>query len=143
MYPVHGHHEVLHANPWVLAGASVGVGLLGILVAAFMYWRPGFENRALAKLTRPIYLVLYNKYWVDEIYGWLVVKPLWFLSAKFLYPIIDSGLIDRGLVDGTGKLAWALGSPLRRLQVGKTRVYGLLMLLGLAAILFLFLAGGK
>ncbi len=118
---------------------SVSVAVLGILVAGFMYWVPGFRNRILGLVMRPLYIVLHRKYWVDEIYDWLIVKPLYYLSLYPLYKGIDTYVIDRGLVDGTGWLARAGGRLARALQRGNTRTYALLMIAGLVLIFYLVL----
>ena len=63
------------------------------------------------------YRILYNKYYVDEIYNALFVAPLLFISRYVLWHVIDEGLID-GIVNGSASLARASGSRLRELQSG-------------------------
>ncbi|MGB9589985.1 MAG: hypothetical protein ACPL68_03785, partial [Candidatus Hydrothermia bacterium] len=134
----HPAHAV-EVNATTLIIISVSVAALGILVAGFMYWIPGFRNRILGLITRPIYTILYRKYWVDEIYDWIIVKPLYYISLYPLYKGLDTYTIDRGLVDGTGWLARAGGKLARALQRGNTRTYALLMLAGLVLIFYLIL----
>ncbi|MEO0192811.1 MAG: NADH-quinone oxidoreductase subunit L, partial [candidate division WOR-3 bacterium] len=126
-------------NSLTLIIISVSVAVLGILVAGFMYWRPGFRNRALSLILRPFYIIPYRKYWVDEIYDWVIVKPLYYASLYPLYKGIDTYIIDKGLVDGTGWLARAGGRLARAFQGGNARTYALLMLAGLVLIFYLVL----
>ena len=141
--PVWVHHHAHEPASLNLLLISVGAAGLGLLVAAFMYWRPGFRSELLAKLLRPLYVVLYRKYWVDEIYNALVVKPLWFLSAYPLYRGLDTWVIDRGLVDGTGYLFKGAGALARAFQRGNLRRYALFIVLGALAVFYLVILGGK
>ena len=68
-----------------------------------------------------IHTLSLNKFYVDEIYEWTVVKPTQFL-ADFAFWLIDRLLIDRVLVEGSGKLALGLGAGLRRGQTGALAV---------------------
>jgi len=140
--PVFAGTHPLHSvevNPTLLLLSSVSAGVLGIVVAGFMYWVPGFRNRALALIARPLYIILYRKYWVDEIYDWLIVKPLYYISLYPLYKGLDTYIIDRSLVDGTGWVARTGGRLSRALQRGNARTYALLMLAGLLIIFYLVL----
>ena len=57
----------------------------------------------------PIYTLLVNKYYVDELYAAVIVKPLTLISRTVLWRGVDEGLIDTGLVNGLGRVAQALG----------------------------------
>jgi NADH-quinone oxidoreductase subunit L len=78
---------------------------------------------------RKLYLTLLNKYWVDDIYDWLFVKPIKFLSTYLLWRFLDVIVVD-GTVNGTAKLMRGGGGVLRRLQSGYIRSYGAWILLG-------------
>jgi NADH-quinone oxidoreductase subunit L len=103
--------EALHEPPtaeYALMAASVGVAALGLLSAWWLYVRrPELPVRVASRL-RGVYQVLYNKYWVDELYDVIVVRPYRALS-RFTWRVIDDGLIDGVAVRGTGALV-KLGS---------------------------------
>jgi NADH-quinone oxidoreductase subunit L len=89
--------------------------------------------------TNPLHKLLLNKYYVDELYDALIVKPIYRLCL-WCAQIFDVKVID-GLVNGvaTAVVAWALG--LRRLQTGYVMNYALGMLVGAVALVaFLLMA---
>ena len=113
------------ARPRPGAGGHGGrpslAALLGLGLALFIYWRRHVTPEREAALGG-LYRLIYNKYYVDEIYLAAVVRPLHKLSDAFLWRIFDSRVID-GLVNGYGTLAAALGEVARRLQNGFARSY--------------------
>ena len=123
-------------NP-LLAGIAFLVALSGILVAWFIYGRrpaprttavDPFENQA-----KPIFEVLAHKWWVDEIYHFLIIRPYQWL-AGFTAGWFDQGLVD-GIVNDFGSVSRALAQVFRELENGFVRSYALMMLLGVVAIL--------
>jgi NADH-quinone oxidoreductase subunit L len=126
----------------VLVYISVAAGLGGILLAAVMYlWSPAIPE-AIAGALGPIYRLVLNKYYVDEIYGAAVVKPAVAGSRFVLWRGVDAGLID-GIVNGVGSRARDVGSILRRFQSGNIRSYAAWVLAGgVAVMLVMGLAGG-
>src|SRR5436305_6895933 len=60
----------------ILAGVAVTAGLIGFLVAFWLYLRQPGKPEQLAKSMRGVYTTLLNKYYVDEIYAALIIKPL-------------------------------------------------------------------
>ena len=79
--------------------------------------------------------MLINKYYVDEIYDWLIVRPIRWSSEKILWRGVDSGAIDSLMVDGTAGATASVGQVLRRMQSGYVRSYAAWVLLG--AVLWL------
>jgi NADH-quinone oxidoreductase subunit L len=84
---------------------------------------------------KPWQRVIYNKYYVDEIYDALIRKPLDFLSSAF-HKFLDIQLID-GLVNGVGSSVKAIGSSVRYLQAGNIGFYIMSMAMGVVLILLL------
>jgi NADH-quinone oxidoreductase subunit L len=86
----------------------------------------------------PVHRLLLEKYYVDEIYDFLFVRPIYRLSL-WLARIFDPAIID-GLVNGTATtvLAWARG--LRQVQTGFVMNYALGLLLGAVAVVAYLLA---
>ena len=108
---------------------SVAAGVAGIAVAWLMYIaRPGMADSLAAAFRLP-YQLIYNKWFVDEIYDAAVVKPVVGGSRVVLWKGVDSGLID-GSVNGVGSVARNIGSLLRMMQSGNVRSYATWVLLG-------------
>jgi NADH-quinone oxidoreductase subunit L len=76
----------------------------------------------------------YHKFYVDEIYKTLFVKPVYILSVLFK-SLVDNAIID-GVVNGVGVLVKESGTQLRKTQTGSIGFYVLFMILGLVTILF-------
>src|SRR6202011_2102257 len=101
---------------------SVAAGVLGILVAYIFYIaKPGLPD-SLANSLSGLYKLIYNKYFVDEIYNAAVVTPVVTGSRTVLWRGIDVGLID-GIVNGIGHRSRGVGNILRLLQSGNIRTY--------------------
>src|SRR5690606_13941577 len=79
--------------------------------------------------------VVYNKYYVDEIYDTIIRKPLDGLSNVF-YKFFDKQLID-GIVNGVGTSVKTIGSSVRYLQNGNIGFYVMSMVLGIVLIVLL------
>ncbi len=125
------HHSVSHATEYGLALLATLAAGAGIVVAALLYrFRPELAP-ALAAALRPLHRVLERKYWVDEIYGALIVMPLLWVSDRLLFRTIDAGLIDGLGVNGTAAAVRGLADRgLKFLQTGLTQSYVLMMIAG-------------
>lgn len=147
---------------WGLALLSAMAGALGILLAASMYIRRRIDPAELTERFRPIYTVLYNKYWVDELYGFIFVGGYRAFS-RLLDTVVDavvvhdrlfvrpfragtdllSGPFDLGVVDGAvngiADLIDRSSQTLRRVQTGYVRNYALSVLFGVVLVLVYFL----
>jgi len=88
---------------------------------------------------RPLYTLIFNKYYVDEIYAFLIVRPLLWISTNVLWHVVDEGVID-GVVNGSAHLARLSGRQVRRLQSGNTRSYASWVLIGVVGFTVLLLA---
>jgi NADH-quinone oxidoreductase subunit L len=121
---------------------STSAGLIGILLAYVMYVaKPGMAD-SVANSFGGLYKLVYNKYFVDEIYDAAVVNPTIAGSRVVLWKGADAGLID-GIVNGTGTTARGVGGILRRLQSGNVRSYATWVLAGsVLVIVALGIAGG-
>ena len=134
-----GHGEAAHAvslsTEWVLVVASVLVAVAGWLVARRFYMGPeAFEiPRALAARFPLLHKLLLNKYWVDEIYDALVVRPIHQLGI-FCWKFIDVFIIDTLWVNGSAFFVELTGDFMRFLQTGNVRNYALSVALGILLI---------
>ncbi|MGH7597881.1 MAG: proton-conducting transporter membrane subunit, partial [bacterium] len=127
-------HQGSFSLELALMALSVAVALAGIYLAYQIYLaKAGAADRWATRL-RGLYNLLAHKYYVDEIYEALFVRPLNWLSEKILWKIFDVKLID-GMVNGAAKLFGGLASLLRLWQTGIVQHYAVTLVLGLIIIL--------
>ena len=63
--------------PWyILSLVSVIAGLLGIYAAYLLYIKKVVSPEKIKSVFRPLYALSYNKFYIDEIYNYIIVKPL-------------------------------------------------------------------
>jgi NADH-quinone oxidoreductase subunit L len=118
---------------WLLAGTSVADALIGLFFAYLFYYKsPELPERITSKM-HGIYMMVLHKYYVDEGYGAIFVKPLLALSTVVLWRGVDQGVID-GLVNGAGTASQGVGNELRQMQSGNIRSYAAWVAIGGAAI---------
>ena len=113
--------------------SASGVALAGIYAAYAVYGRKSTVAEQVAAGAPAAYRVLWNKYYVDELYEALFIRPYVALS-DFFWHVIDSQIID-GAVNGVGELVGWFGGRLRRLQTGNVQTYALAMLLGAVCVI--------
>ena len=130
---------------------ALAVALVGWWIAVRLY-RSGEgrsavaadgEARAEAFVQRwpRLHSVLEHKFYVDEFYNFAIVRPLWSF-AKGLWRIADAWFID-GLVNGAGQLVSAAGRQARKFQNGDVQRYAAVTAVGVAALVYVFLAFGS
>lgn len=118
---------------WMLVLASVAVALAGIFIAWIFYIRnPRLPQRLVARFPS-LYRLLYNKYYVDEIYDAAFVNPT-VRGSEIIYDHFDLKVID-GALNGTASAASFIGKIMSYFQTGLIKDYALIFLAG--AILFL------
>ena len=113
---------------------SVAAGFSGI-AAAFLLPLP--RTAAALKVALPrIHSLVCHKFYVDEIYISLIIKPLRFVSVKIMYQLVDAGLIDGLLVNGSANASYTAGKALARAQGGRLDIYALVFAIGVALMLY-------
>ncbi|MGZ4859864.1 MAG: NADH-quinone oxidoreductase subunit L, partial [Candidatus Angelobacter sp.] len=117
----------------LLAGSSVGVAALGLVFAWLLYYKQRELPDKITSKVHGIYTMVLHKYYVDEGYGAIFVKPLLALSTVVLWRGVDQGVID-GLVNGAGAASQGVGNELRQMQSGNIRSYAAWVAIGGAAI---------
>jgi NADH-quinone oxidoreductase subunit L len=127
------HFHISHSPLPMLLGLSAGI--LGIALAYIMYVLSPNLPVILAKTFSPLYLVLYNRYWVDEIYNFIFVKGLKFISNWILFSFVDRFLIDFLIINVLRLLSYGIGLLFTKLQTSSVRTYALWIILG---ALFIF-----
>ena len=116
-----------------LLAPAVIVALIGFLTAWWFYIRRPDVPKKLAQSLHGLYELVLNKYFVDEIYLALIVRPLLWISTNVLWHIIDEGVID-GAVNGVAISAQGIGGEARRLQSGNARSYATWVVIGAVCI---------
>ncbi len=113
------------------------LGLLGIATAYVMYMAKPELPAILAARFGFIYRLLLNKYYVDELYDIIFVRPYRAL-ARGLWHVGDEGIID-GIPRGGSLIARGSAGGLVRLQSGSLAQYAFVMLIGLVVLISIFL----
>jgi NADH-quinone oxidoreductase subunit L len=129
-----GAESAAHALEIPMAVVAVVTALIGIFVAFWLYLRQPGKPEALAKSMHGVYTTLLNKYYVDELYAAVVVKPLMWISTNLLWKIADVAGID-GAVNGIATGTTAIGDASRHTQSGNTRSYAVWVVVGAIVII--------
>jgi len=160
-----GFVKPIHAD-YLTMGISTAIALLGIGLAYSFYI---MGNKILSADARArfafLYRLLYNKYYIDEIYEAALIRPCMRLadfSAKFDLDVVDGAVnlaayisvvaskvqswfdlyIVDGIVNMIANITWLCSAILRRLQTGSVQNYILIAFFGLAIIMLIKLIGG-
>ncbi|MBI4208590.1 MAG: NADH-quinone oxidoreductase subunit L [Deltaproteobacteria bacterium] len=119
---------------WTLVFVSVGIAAAGLFLARhFFLARPDAALKIQERFAR-LHRLLWNKYFVDEVYNRWMVRPLVSLSDRFLWRFFDAKIVD-GAVNGAGSLVRSVAQRLRAMQTGFVQSYAFSILLGLVLIL--------
>lgn len=124
--PQHKAHTVSHSTEYLLMGLSTALMIAMIVIAWVIY--KNYRTRETTGFAK----VLENKWYVDELYVKIIVRPLHSFGG-FLNNFIEKVIID-GLVNGTGRLVNYGSRQLRLLQSGQVGNYVLLMVLSMLVI---------
>ncbi len=137
----HAHHAS-HATEWALAGAAVAAMIAGFLGAYWLYVAsPDLPARIRGGLG-PVFRTVRDKYYVDQLYDAVFVRPLVAFSDRVLFRWIDAGLIDGLGANGTAQLVRAsAGRVLKYAQSGLAQGYLFAMVVGSAVVIAWLLAG--
>jgi len=159
VYHHHPHHG--HAD-YLLMIVSTLVAVSGIVFGYLMYGKGVISPQKMGERFRPIYNLLYNKYYFDEIYDAVIIKPLlafcrfmWKFDASvidgvvnfigrftlflsWIHDLFDKYIVD-GLVNGAGYSIWGIGSVIRQAQTGRVQTYALVIFGGVVVAIAIML----
>jgi NADH-quinone oxidoreductase subunit L len=125
---MHAMHEV---PMWVKLSSTAAM-LTGLFTAYMMYIRSNDAPQKLAATFRPLYNFFFNKWYFDELYDFIFVKPAFALGRLF-WKGGDVGIIDRFGPNGSAAVVAFSSRMAVRMQSGYLYTYALVMLLGLVA----------
>ncbi len=153
------YHEPHHAEAHIsIMLISTVVAFSGIGLAYLMYIKKSISPQALGARFKGLYTLLYNKWYFDEIYDAVIIKPTlaftnvlwsfdngvidWIVNAFGRFTLwlsvikqwIDVHIVD-GAVNGLGYTIWATGALLRQFQTGKVQLYGFFIIFGIVLML--------
>lgn len=138
--PVLGHPHVTgtHEEEFMVMGISIAAAIGGIFISWIFYSLKPDIPKVLASQFRNLYSILWNKYYVDELYDFIIVRPVRWTANSILVAVTDAKIIE-GIVNGVPGAIKGFGDRLRRLQTGHLQHYAISMALGLFVILTLAL----
>ena len=132
-----GHHgmvdggslrHVSNSLMFSMMGISTGIAVAGVILAYLMYIKNPEWPAKIIEQFKMIYTIIYNKYYVDEIYDATIVKPT-VKTSSILWKIVDVKIID-GFVNAIARIVELKGEVLKLFQTGYVRNYALSILLG-------------
>ncbi|KLU65408.1 NADH-quinone oxidoreductase subunit L [Desulfosporosinus acididurans] len=126
------------AMNWGLAGISVVAGLLGIGFAYYIYVKEAIKAESIAARFPIVYRILNNKYYIDEVYLWLIHHIMDGLG-KVLY-FIDIYIVD-GIINGIALLTRGSAKVLRRTGTGQLQTYAMVFFFAVVVIFMVFAFG--
>jgi NADH-quinone oxidoreductase subunit L len=127
----HLMHEIHEVPLWVKLSSTVAM-LTGLGTAIFMYFFGKNRPARLAATFSPLYNFFFNKWYFDELYNLIFIRPAFWLGRKF-WKTGDEGTIDRFGPNGIASVVASGSGVMKRFQSGYLYTYALVMLLGLAA----------
>ena len=136
LLPSFGHDTTLEI---ILIVVSVAIALIGIFLAGRVYSGEALAAERLRQSWGGLHRLLANKYFVDELYDAMVVRPIKSVSDMF-WRIVDVRGID-GAVNGVGTFMRSTGDELRRWQTGLAQNYAVAIVIGTLLILAFVLWG--
>ena len=119
----------------MLIGAAVAIAVAGIVFALVRLKPDRVPRKRDAVPEYGFEGVVANKYYVDEGIDRAIVTPTYAISRSFLWRVVDDGLIDGLLVNGSAAVARGFGWMGSRLQTGNVGIYAWVLVVGVLAVL--------
>ena len=127
--PVPGMEHGNISLEMLLMGISVAAAAVSALLAYYLYAVKPKAVGGLVSTIRPIYSLVYNKYWIDELYQKALINPL-IAGSRQLWTKADIGLIDR-VTYKLSDFIRSAGDGFRSTQTGQLQTYSLVIVVGL------------
>lgn len=125
--------ELSHATEFILMGIAVLSAAIVIYITYNMYVKKAVRPQEEEDHLNPVHNLVYNKYYIDELYNNIVVRPLNWISGK-MYGFLELQVIDN-IVNSVGRTVVWGGKTIRFIQNGNIEFYIFSMVIGIIAIL--------
>ena len=131
-----GLSYTIHLN-WAVAGTSIGIAIVGIALATWLYMKPNDKPARMAQSMSALHRWAYHRFYIDEVYM--------YITHKIIFRHISTPIawFDRHVVDGTMNLMATLTQSasyhIRGLQSGRLQSYAVVFLLGAMIVAFVVL----
>jgi NADH-quinone oxidoreductase subunit L len=122
---------------WDIAVPSILIALVGIIIAAWMYMKPGKIPDRIATSMPGLYKASNNKFYIDEVYLWITHTIVFGMFAKAAN-WFDHHVID-GTLNGIANVTNLVSDQIKGLQSGQLQKYGMYMISGVLALFLLFI----
>jgi NADH-quinone oxidoreductase subunit L len=116
---------------------SLALALAGWWLAHSLYAAGSPTPDPLQQRLSGFYTLLVNKYYVDEVYQAVIVRPIYRFSESVFWGVVDIKIIDR-MVNVVGDAVRSLSHLLRLVQTGHARTYALWVMIGALVVLWSF-----
>jgi len=137
---LHHMHEAVKKQEWIAWAPFVAM-LSGFALAWLYYIKMPTLPAATARAFQPVYLFFLNKWYFDELYNWMFVKPAMWLG-RFLWKTGDGRIIDGLGPNGVAARVMDVTGRVIRLQTGYVYHYAFAMMIGVALITVYFMLQG-
>ena len=135
------HHEISQSLEIQLMVTALLIAVIGILAARFFHYKkPEVAERLVVEngFIKSVHNILYHKWYVDELYDAVFVKPIAWIADRVFYRTIDVNIID-GIVNDVAAFLRGTGNIFRRFQTGDARTYAVAILIGTLGLIVYFI----
>ena len=127
--------EVASSTEWTLIGTAVTIAIVGIVAALRMLDLSSLVPARSAPAEKGLGKILNKKWYVDELYDAVIVRPIMWFSRAVLWRVVDTGIIDGAGVNGAAATSRILGWLTSRLQTGELGFYAVIFVIGVVVVL--------
>jgi NADH-quinone oxidoreductase subunit L len=127
-------HHVDHSTEWLLMGLATALAITSIIIA-YVFYISKKQVPESDEETTGFAKVVYNKFYIDEIYDKVIVKPIGVLS-DLLHVVVDKLIVDL-LVNASAWFVGFTGRTMRLVQTGNTGFYIFAMVIGMMVLLLI------
>ncbi len=128
--------EAAHSAPFWVKKLPMAVGLLGILLAYFIYMFKSGSSAAVVRIFKPLHILFFNKWFFDSLYNIIFVRPA--IVWGHVFSKSDKSIVDGIGADGVAAFSVRASKGLSKFQSGYVYQYALVMMISLIAIVSWF-----
>jgi NADH-quinone oxidoreductase subunit L len=128
-------HEIAAGTEWTLIAVAVGIALVGIVAAFRLLDLSTLVPARSAPAETGLGKLLWRKWYVDELYDAVFVRPILWISRTVLWRVVDVGIVDGVGVNGAAATSRVLGWLTSRLQTGELGFYAVVFVVGVVLVL--------